>query len=281
MDHSAPVQFFQEKLVHNTELLSNRLLKTFETRYPESALLSSIKQDEALIIELFETIPGILTNQSFSKKEAVNWGGKVGTLFISRGSSLNEAMEYINLYKEVLWSYMIEQTNHTDYTFKEVMEVITRIDYLFNHMIYGYSLAYAKENTRVLKTYEDKYLKLSTPIVPIKDNAAILPLAGEIDDLRAAVILEETLRAAHRLDLDFLVIDLSGVYAFNEDFLDHFHQLMDGLQLLGIIPILSGIRPDLSMNAVKKGMLGQPEQPKVHACSTLKQALELIEQMNQ
>ncbi|WP_386060888.1 STAS domain-containing protein [Thalassobacillus hwangdonensis] len=270
--------FFQKCLAEDVDELTDRIFKLSEDRYKEEleALTDEqLEQSRFIVRELFETIAKTMLYIEKSNEVAQEWGEQIGKHSVAQGGDLTEALSNISIYKEVLWMYIEEKSRGTNYEFKQIVEVITRIDDIFNHIIYGFSLSFAQEEDRILKEYEEKYLKLSTPIVPIKDDTAILPIIGDIDQKRADVIMDETLKEASALNLDLLIIDLSGVYDVNNSFMGHLYRLIDSLELLGITPILSGMRPDLTMEAAKLGL--STSKKKVITRSSLKQAIELLE----
>lgn len=276
------VVFFQKKISENVDELTERIFTMSQHRYPEE--LATLPEEELenskrVVHQLFETIAKTMLHVEKSNEIATQWGEEIGKNSVSRGGSLSQALERIGIYKEVLWTFIEEQSHETNYEFKHIIEVVTRTDDIFNHIVHGFSLSFAREEERILKNYEEKYLKLSTPIVPIKDTVAILPIIGEIDQMRADVLMDETLKEVSNWNIEWLIIDLSGVYDVNNSFMSHLYRLLDSLTLLGITPLLTGMRPDLSMQATKLGIF-QSSKNRVTTCSSLKQAIELLDKKN-
>nr|WP_100372357.1 STAS domain-containing protein [Bacillus sp. FJAT-45037] len=100
---------------------------------------------------------------------------------------------------------------------------------------------------------DDSYqqiLTLSAPIVPLLKGVAILPLIGEIDEERGNNISTMIIKEAHKLQLNHLIIDLSGISDVEKEFL-YLSNLVNVLKLLGIEVVFTGIRPDLARKAIK------------------------------
>lgn len=95
---------------------------------------------------------------------------------------------------------------------------------------------------------------LSVPIVPLFEGVGILPLIGEIDEKRAQQLIEETLYQSQKLGLDHLVIELSGVTNIDDYMVSQLQKMTHALQLIGITPIISGIRPDMAMQSVHSNL---------------------------
>lgn len=91
---------------------------------------------------------------------------------------------------------------------------------------------------------------LSVPLVPICKGVAVLPIIGKVERERADMILEVALRESQRLDLDYLVVDLSGVNDIVGEDASHLLEIVKTLKLLGVDTIFTGIRPDLAIKAV-------------------------------
>ncbi|OMP67196.1 STAS domain-containing protein [Domibacillus epiphyticus] len=89
------------------------------------------------------------------------------------------------------------------------------------------------------------------PVVPITKGVAILPVIGDIDESRAESIIQTALFKSQDLSLDYLVIDLSGIMYINETVIASLLKITSIIKLIGVRPILTGFRPDLSMKAVQ------------------------------
>ncbi len=268
--------YFQKQLQENVQQLSDSLLQKLFESFPET-FQDHTEIDHELsyqfLHDLITTIADLLPDNEVSNQEAVKWGQKTGQLLVERKNSLSDSLAKLSVHKRVLWSFIEEIAAENQY--HEALETMTRIDQLYNHIIHGVSITLKEEDERKLSSFEEKYLKASTPIVPIMDQVAILPVIGEIDEKRAEILLEETTQKASKLAIDWLVIDLSGVVTVNDLFVSYLYKLLDLLKLLGISPILTGIKPEMSIRAMKLGLF---KDKGVITKSHLKQAVEMLRQ---
>lgn len=255
--HTTDFSFFQEELSkHSTEIAID-IFESLTNKYPDDyAHLddSELDKRKALLENLVYTVSLNLTEtEEDASKIAVKWGEKIGEETIQANQPLSHYLQKLNVYKDGIWAFLenrsVEQKDSTD-----LFSLIRKIDFLFNEIVYGFSTAFTKNEKQQLAAYEEKYLKLSTPIVPIRDDIAIIPIIGEIDEKRARVLIDETLHEASKLDIEWLIIDLSGVYNVDDLFVSHLQKLLESIKILGITPILTGLRPDLSIRATHKGM---------------------------
>jgi rsbT co-antagonist protein RsbR len=105
-----------------------------------------------------------------------------------------------------------------------------------------------------LKAQQEMINELSSPIISISADTALLPLVGDIDTARAKVILENTLHQCTIKEVDQLFIDLSGVVIIDTMVAHEIFQLIDALNLIGVKTTLSGIRPEIAVTAVQLGI---------------------------
>ncbi|KIL51748.1 histidine kinase [Jeotgalibacillus alimentarius] len=90
---------------------------------------------------------------------------------------------------------------------------------------------------------------LSVPIVPITAGVAILPVIGSINEIRVQRIIELTLTRSQELELDHLIIDLSGIIEVDDLVIGSLLKIVKLLNLIGVHAVLTGIRPETALQA--------------------------------
>jgi rsbT co-antagonist protein RsbR len=123
-------------------------------------------------------------------------------------------------------------------------------DYVVLQFVEGTHTASLKQ----LKAQQEMINELSSPVISISSDTALLPLVGDIDTARAKVILENTLHQCTEKRVDQLFIDLSGVVIIDTMVAHEIFQLIDALSLIGVKTTLSGIRPEIAVTAVQLGI---------------------------
>ncbi|SFC81320.1 rsbT co-antagonist protein RsbR [Bacillus sp. OV322] len=129
-------------------------------------------------------------------------------------------------------------------------------------------LSYVLELDKAHKQIEN----LSAPIVPLTNGIAILPIIGDIGEARANSIIAAALQFTQQEDLEFLLIDLSGISKIDEMIQSYLLSLVKMLRLVGVEPILTGFRPEMAIKTVQL----DAEMGDVKIFSNLKQALDRI-----
>ncbi|KMY54984.1 RsbR, positive regulator of sigma-B [Bacillus sp. FJAT-27231] len=119
-----------------------------------------------------------------------------------------------------------------------------------NHNVTGYIVILMDVTTKAEEEAKNEKLiqALSVPILKVWKKTIALPLIGEMDAVRADRILTSILKECVTHDIQFSLIDLSGLYSFDEGIRVHLQQLNDCLNLIGTKCIIVGITPELAMS---------------------------------
>ncbi|MCP3029334.1 STAS domain-containing protein [Halobacillus sp. A5] len=130
-----------------------------------------------------------------------------------------------------------------------------------------------REAESLVGHYSSEVKRLSTPIVPIEDSISVLPLIGTIDEDRLQQMLETVSHHVQEAKEDYLILDLSGVYTFNEDIHMGIYQLNQLLNLMGTTLLLTGVKPNFAMQSTPYADFSEMS---LHSYSSVKQALQEI-----
>ncbi|SDJ80302.1 STAS domain-containing protein [Salimicrobium halophilum] len=130
-----------------------------------------------------------------------------------------------------------------------------------------------KEAERLVGHYSSEVKRLSTPIVPVKDNVSVLPLIGNVDEERLQQMLDAVSFHVQEQKEDYLILDLSAVQVFNEDIHISIYQLNQLLDLMGTTLILSGVTPKFAMGSSPYANFSELS---LRSYVSVKQALQMI-----
>ncbi|MGD6968024.1 STAS domain-containing protein [Rossellomorea vietnamensis] len=125
---------------------------------------------------------------------------------------------------------------------------------VFDYVVLQFVEGTHNASLKQLRAQQEMINELSSPIISISSDTALLPLVGDIDTARAKVILENTLEQCTTKEVDQLFIDLSGVVIIDTMVAHEIFQLIDALNLIGVKTTLSGIRPEIAVTAVQLGI---------------------------
>lgn len=160
----------------------------------------------------------------------------------------NNQEQYLDFVKEFV------ETSDETYSLTIVHEWNRKIIENFNYVITTFtkqSYNYAEER---LATQKGMIHELSSPIISLSEDIALLPLVGDIDTDRAKKVMENTLHECSSQEVKHLLIDLSGVLIIDTMVAHQIFQLIQALKLVGVTCTLSGIRPEIAQTAIQIGI---------------------------
>lgn len=143
----------------------------------------------------------------------------------------------------------------------------------FSEVMICFTEEYNNHSQRRLQAQQELIMELSSPVISLNQDVAILPLVGEIDSIRAKTMLESTLEQCAKLGVNKLLLDMSGVAMVDTMVVHQIFQLVEGLNLIGVKTTLSGVRPEVAQTTVRLGL----SFDKVSIKSTLSNAINSID----
>ena len=187
-------------------------------------------------------------------KAIEDWGKKTGEYVHNLGVPLDEAMKDTSYYRTFINEIIEEKVKQHNMSVNTVFEAYRILNPLLDHAVYCFSLTYVNFYKKTLENAKNAFIEVSIPVVPLSKGIAVLPLVGNVDTERAALLMEETLKEASRLNLSHLILDLSGVLIVDTMVAHQIFNVMDALKLLGIKTIITGIRPEIAQTVVSLGL---------------------------
>ncbi|MGB2994221.1 MAG: STAS domain-containing protein [Paenisporosarcina sp.] len=202
----------------------------------------------------------------------LSWGKETGEYFFNLGLPLDEALKDASFYRKHIWQAIKVEAEVQNMSAATVFEIITIFDPLLDKAIYSFSLTYVESHQKSLENAQIAFIEISVPVVPLFQGVAVLPLIGNIDTERANIIMEKTLTSAIKLELEKLIIDLSGIHIVDRAVAEQIFKIVDALSLIGVRTVITGIRPEVAQIVVSQGM----DFSSVTIKATLSQAMNEI-----
>ncbi|WP_233523076.1 STAS domain-containing protein [Peribacillus saganii] len=139
-------------------------------------------------------------------------------------------------------------------TTEEVVRINNRISYLLDISMTETILLRERITEKMNIENQKLITEISSPIVPIQNGIAILPLIGEIDLDRTEHIMTNVIPKIGEMKIECLIIDFSGIVTIDTEIASRILGIYDVLRLLGIDAMFTGIRPDLAARVVIAGI---------------------------
>ncbi|MFO0578911.1 MAG: GAF domain-containing protein [Polyangia bacterium] len=94
----------------------------------------------------------------------------------------------------------------------------------------------------------------SSPLIPITDDILVLPIIGSIDTERGQQVLNTVLEGAAQKRARVAIIDITGVRTLDTQAAAALTGAAQALRLLGVLPILTGIKAEVAQTLVGLGI---------------------------
>lgn len=94
----------------------------------------------------------------------------------------------------------------------------------------------------------------STPIIPISDAIVVVPLIGSLDADRGAQLMDTLLSGVSQNRARVAIIDITGVRTLDTQAARTLTSAAQALRLLGVEPVLTGIRAEVAQTLVTLGV---------------------------
>ncbi|WP_409294656.1 STAS domain-containing protein [Peribacillus sp. SCS-26] len=156
--------------------------------------------------------------------------------------------QYLDLIDEFM------EKNESIYTRKDFHAWYRILINAFSKILVWFTQENYYHSQKRLQGQQELIMELSSPVISLNREVALLPLVGDIDTVRAKFILENTLEHCSRLGVNNLLLDLSGVVMVDTMVAHQLFQLIEALSLIGVKTTLSGLRPEIAQTAVQLGL---------------------------
>ncbi|MGB5944545.1 STAS domain-containing protein [Paenisporosarcina sp.] len=218
----------------------------------------------------------LLQSEEEMKKSVLDWTSQTAIDRANSDTSLSDVAEQLRYFRRVYWQYIEKfmETSLGDVTIKQWFQWEKTINMTFDFIFESFSIVYMNALTTRLVSQQAVIRDLSAPIIPLSNHVGVLPLIGDIDSIRATCILDSTLTQSLKLELQSLIIDLSGVPVMDTHVANQIFKVIDSLRLVGITATLSGISPVVAQTAVQLGI----DFKAIPTFGSLKQAIKTLQE---
>jgi len=247
-----PNQTLEDFVIGNLEKIHDQLI---QEDYEISNRLKEIEEisDISLKKNVFAVIKFVFKN---SPHELITFAKSEGKKWAKHTLQLNLKLEWLQSLRKVLWDFIYNyyRVSNQELTREDFFHLERRVNSSLDTFIKQFSISYNQFKDEILRTQREMVEDLSVPIIPLTKTVSILPLIGTIDTFRANTVNEKVLRQIEVLQIETLIIDLSGVTFLDSAVLNHLFKLFDGIELMGCTTVLTGIRSEIAGSMLKMGL---------------------------
>lgn len=239
---------FEEFLANNRSKFETELLNeavNVKDKIKEIHLIGNINLlDNAYKLILFVVNEQEQEVSEFAQQEGIVWAKYKLTLAFK--------LEWVQAIRRTLWIFMAEYDKLSNKVKigDDFYEMERKVNDLIDQFLNCFFISYSNYKDDLLDTQRKLVNNLSVPIIPISSVVSILPLIGKIDTYRINIIIEKVLFEINRLRVQTLIMDLSGIMEMEEEAIQHFLKLLDGIAMMGCRAVITGLRPEIAQNMI-------------------------------
>ncbi len=266
------LEYIGNKVVNMHQELAEKLERAMDDDYTNSLVNSGmpIEDRTEFRAELIKYLGESLYEESETMLPSVeDWARRVSDFTIRYNVKLSDALRAVSFYRRVIWDAVTRELESRQFAPITMLDVSKIIDPLLDKVSAVIGNVYEEHNDRLMKVAYSALEELSVPVVPVAPGIAAVPIVGEIDTHRAQLITEIVLKEGTDLELDFVILDISGVPMIDTMVSDQIFQILKALSLIGIKAIITGIRPEVAQTIGNLGL----DYKGVTTRATLQQAL--------
>ena len=267
------IERFSKYLIDHAETISKEItdynLKKLEINLPEEIIQQSIKTNKAFLEFLGGTLN--LSKETVAEK-FIEWYKVRQANRREYQFSHEELASILKPYAETrlqLIEMMTKFSMEEGLSTEEVVFVNNRISYLLDLSITETMMEREMLANEENKRNQKMITELSSPIVPLAEDMAILPLIGEFDYERSDHIMTHVIPKISEHRIKNLIIDFSGIAMIDAEIAARIFNINKVLRLIGIETMLTGIRPELAVDVINTGV----DFSKLNTYGTVQQAI--------
>ncbi|EZH64367.1 hypothetical protein DH09_01255 (plasmid) [Bacillaceae bacterium JMAK1] len=243
-------------IFHNVDDLTLRLLKKAKVEIDDNNYFNKddfIRHHYKLLEHLIQKIKFDFIKPT-EKRSELNLDYDPKNQIADMDVSLSFMVDLLTRYRSELLNYIQEKSYGNNFSIKTCQILMHKTIQIFDQAVIDSINNYDNKNQEALATMKQEIVKVSTPLVPVGENISVLPFIGEITEDHTVNIYDYVIPTIKEQSIPIVILDFSGVYRLNNEVMKRCFDIAKLLELLGIEPIITGIRPDLSQTAVQAGL---------------------------
>ncbi|MFP7493384.1 STAS domain-containing protein [Terribacillus saccharophilus] len=253
------LRYIGKKIQKNKDIIAESVLSNLDSKLNQELRILSLPKEELseFNAELVFNIGAILfaeDKEDEVREKFLCWGAKAGKSATEMNTSLTATLQYVSGFRSVIWDVFTEELEERHFAPITMLDVSKIIDPMLELVSFEIGKQFENHNRKMMNIAYSALEELSVPVVPIFEGLAVIPIVGDIDTHRAQLIMETALTQGNALELNQLVLDVSGVVMIDTMVADQIYQIVQSLKLSGIETIITGIRPEIAQTMVSLGL---------------------------
>ncbi|PID22718.1 sulfate transporter [Sporosarcina sp. P3] len=201
-------------------------------------------------------ISSLLDDPEIFEKNKMKWAAVVALSRVNSNTPIEEVIKALSKLRITYW-HLIEKfqlVNADEIKLEDYMRWSETLNNAFDQIYIDFAETYNEYINSKFDVQQSLINELSTPVIKITDAIGVVPLIGEMDELRARMMLESIPKKSLEADIEHLFIDLSGVTVIDTLVAQQIFQVTKVLSLLGTSCTITGILPAIAQASTELGL---------------------------
>ncbi|ANC75885.1 anti-anti-sigma factor [Fictibacillus phosphorivorans] len=264
-------------LKENAELLANKIVDDIIGQFGFQVSDTDISQARKVYSEFLSFLSESIDCEEGSvPEELLEWSRENGEKTAAKHHRISDILIRYPDTRMVFADFILNISIDFGLSTEDVVLIIKRVHHMLDVSINETVLAFERKSEEILEKTKRELRELSTPVVPIENGLAVLPLIGTIDADRTEHLMNHVLPKIPELQVERLIMDFSGIIDIDTEVASHIFNVYRVLALLGINVMVTGLRPELAISAVSEGI----DFSSLKTFANVKQAIESNKQKN-
>lgn len=264
-------------LKENAELLANKIVDDIINKFSFQVSEADIYQAKKMYAEFFAFLSdSIYCEEGSVPEKLLEWSRANGEQAAAKHHRISDILIRYPDTRMVFADFIMTISLEHNLSTEEVVLILKRVHHMLDVSMNETVLAFERRSEEILLKTRKELRELSTPVVPIENGLAVLPLIGSIDADRTEHLMNNVLPKIPDLQIECLIMDFSGIVTIDSEVASHIFNVYRVLGLLGIDVLVTGLRPELAISAVSEGI----NFSSIKTFANVKQAIESIKEKN-
>lgn len=212
----------------------------------------------------------LLDDKEIFLKNKKQWAAVVAPSRVNSKTPIEDVLDGLSKVRLTYWGVIKEfyVANEESITIEDYVRWSETINSAFDQIYVDFAETYNKFVNSRFDMQQSLINELSSPVIKLTDQIGVVPLIGDMDELRAQIMLESIPEKCMETNILHLFIDLSGVSVIDTLVAQQIYQITQVLALLGTKSTITGIRPEIAQASTELGL----DFSNVETFSSLQQA---------
>ncbi|PIC75298.1 sulfate transporter [Sporosarcina sp. P26b] len=198
----------------------------------------------------------LLDDQEIFEKNKKKWASVVALSRVNSNTPIEDVIEALSKVRLTYWRFIKEFhfVNENEITIEDYVRWSETLNNAFDQIYIEFAETYNEYINSRFDIQQSLINELSSPVIKITETIGVVPLIGDLDELRARIMLESIPEKSLESDIEHLFIDLSGVTVIDTLVAQQIYQITKVLSLLGTKCTITGIRPEIAHASTELGL---------------------------